>query len=350
MRRLLVSMVAMAAAAAITAAKAEEKVTYAVTTTNISVGHASQSSIPVGLGLWKEQGLNVEVVGVSGATAGIQQVASGQVDYATVGTDALMIARSKGIKIKAFYTYAQRPIYQIVALKDSGITKPEDLKGKTIGVPDMSAGSVPFMRTILKRSHLDPDKDVKWLSVGLGAPAANALRQKVVDVWASWDTAVASLENGGFEFVQIAPAWANELPGNVLVTKEETLAANPERAIKIARGIAEATIIGLANPAAAVRNHWKMYPTTAPQGGETEKALKNSEHIFNARFSLMKLPAGVTKWGQNVDAKWRELADITIDQGLLPKDFDVKAAYTNDLIGKINDFDKSKIEARAKAW
>lgn len=115
MRRLLVSMVAMTAAAAITAAKAEEKVTYAVTTTNISVGHASQSSIPVGLGLWKEQGLNVEVIGVSGATAGIQQVASGQVDYATVGTDALMIARSKGIKIKAFYTYAQRPIYQIVA-------------------------------------------------------------------------------------------------------------------------------------------------------------------------------------------------------------------------------------------
>src|SRR3954462_7628278 len=129
-----------------TASSALDKVTYAVTTTNITVGHAAQSSIPLGRGLWKDEGLDVEVIGLSGATAGIQQVASGQVDYATVGTDALMIARSKGIKVKAFYTYAQRPIYQVVALKGNGITKADDLKGKTIGVPDMSAGSVPFIR------------------------------------------------------------------------------------------------------------------------------------------------------------------------------------------------------------
>jgi NitT/TauT family transport system substrate-binding protein len=335
-----------------TAVQAGEKVTYAVTTTNISVGHAAQSSIPIGLGLWKDAGLDVEVIGLSGATAGVQQVASGQVDFATVGTDALMIARSKGIKVKAFYTYAQRPIYQVVALKGNGITKIDDLKGKTIGVPDMSAGSVPFIRSILKRSNIDPDKDVKWLSVGLGAPAANALRQKAVDVWAAWDTAVAALESNGFEFMQIAPQWANEMPGNVLIAKEETITANPERAIKIARGIAESTIFGFANPAGSVRNHWKLYPSTKPQGGDDEKALKNAEHIFNARFDLMKLPPGVTKWGMNIDSKWRDLADMTIEQELLPKDFDVKSAYTNEFIDKINEFDADKIKelARKSTW
>jgi NitT/TauT family transport system substrate-binding protein len=352
MRRILVSLIAAASVAAVTAANAGEKVTYAVTTTNITVGHAAQSSIPVGLGLWKDAGLDVEVVGLSGATAGVQQVASGQVDYATVGTDALMIARSKGIKVKAFYTYAQRPIYQVVALKDSGITKIEDLKGKTIGVPDMSAGSVPFIRSILKRTHIDPDKDVKWLSVGLGAPAANAMRQKAIDVWAAWDTAVASLENGGFQFVQLAPDWANQLPGNVMIAKEETLAAHPDRAIKVARAIAESTVFGLTNPAAAVRNHWKLYPSTKPQSGDEAKALKDAEHVFNSRFELMKLPAGVAKWGTNIDSKWKDLADLTIEQGLLPKDFDVKSSYTNELIDKINDFDNNKYKELAKksAW
>ena len=352
MRRILVSLIAAASVAAVTAANAGEKVTYAVTTTNITVGHAAQSSIPVGLGLWKDAGLDVEVVGLSGATAGVQQVASGQVDYATVGTDALMIARSKGIKVKAFYTYAQRPIYQVVALKGSGITKIEDLKGKTIGVPDMSAGSVPFIRSILKRTHIDPDKDVKWLSVGLGAPAANAMRQKAIDVWAAWDTAVASLENGGFQFVQLAPDWANQLPGNVMIAKEETLAAHPDRAIKVARAIAESTVFGLTNPAAAVRNHWKLYPSTKPQSGDEAKALKDAEHVFNSRFDLMKLPAGVAKWGTNIDSKWKDLADLTIEQGLLPKDFDVKSSYTNELIDKINDFDNNKYKELAKksAW
>lgn len=348
MRRMWMLMFSAAAVVAVTAAQASEKVIYAVTTTNISVGHASQSSIPVGLGLWKEQGVDVDVLGVSGATAGIQQVASGQVQYATVGTDALMIARSKGIKVKAIYTYAQQPIYQVVALKGSGITKIEDLKGKTIGVPDMSSGSVPFMKTLLKRSHLDPDKDVKWVSVGFGGPAANAFRQKVIDVWAAWDTIVAALENNGFEFVQIVPDWAKGLPGNVLITTEESLAKNPERAVKIARGLAEATIFGLANSAGSVRNHWKLYPSTKPQGGESEKAVKDAEHIFAARFNLMRLPAGTMQWGYNSDARWKELANIMTSEGLLPKDFDVKAAYTNQYIDEINKFDRKKIEDRAK--
>ncbi len=348
MRRGFISLLAAIASVAATAVQAEEKVIYAVTTTNISVGHAAQSSIPVGLGLWKDAGLDVEVIGLSGATAGIQQVASGQVDFATVGTDALMIARSKGIKVKAFYTYTQRPIYQIVALKGNGITKIDDLRGKTIGVPDMSAGSVPFIRSILKRSNIDPDKDVKWLSVGLGAPAANALRQKAVDVWAAWDTVVAALESNGFDFVQIAPAWANELPGNVMIAKEETVSAKPELAIKIARAIAESTVFGFANPAGSVRNHWKLYPSTKPQSGDDEKALKDAEHVFDARFDLMVLPPGVTKWGINIDAKWQELAELTIEQGLLPKDFDVKSTYTNELVDKINDFDVGKFKELAK--
>src|SRR3569623_312003 len=349
MRRTLVSwIVAATTVAAVTVANAGEKVSYAVTTTIISVGHAAQSSIPVALGLWKDAGLDVEVVGLSGATAGVQQVASGQVDFASVGTVALMIARSMGIKVKAIYTYAQRPIYQVVALKGGGITKIEDLKGKTIGVPDMSSGSVPFIRSILKRANIDPDKDVKWLSVGLGAPAANAMRQKAIDVWAAWDTAVAALENGGFQFVQIAPDRANQLPGNVLITKEETLAANPERAVKVARAIAESTVFGLANPAASVRNHWKLYPSTKPQGGDDAKALKDAEHVFSSRFDLMMLPPGVTKWGTNIDAKWKDLADLTIEQGLLPKDFDVKSSYTNELIDKINDFDSNKFKDLAK--
>lgn len=348
MRRIWIGLLAAAAAATVTAAQAGEKVIYAVTTTNVTVGHAAQSSIPLGLGLWKDQGLDVEVLGLSGATAGIQQVASGQVQYATVGTDALMIAKSKGIKVKAIYTYAQQPIYQIVALKGSGITKIEDIKGKTIGVPDMSAGSVPFMRSILKRSNIDPDKDVKWVSVGFGGPAANAFRQKVIDVWAAWDTIVAALENNNFEFVQLAPDWARGMPGNVLITTEESLAKDPERAIKIARGIAESSIFGLANPAGSVRNHWKLYPSTKPQGAESEKALNDAKHIFAARFDLMKLPAGTTKWGQNIDAKWKDLADVAIEQGLLPANFDVKSTYTNEFIDKINNFDSKKIEDLAK--
>jgi NitT/TauT family transport system substrate-binding protein len=347
MRNQFVALVAMAAALTATAARAADKVTYAVTTTNITVGHAAQSSIPLGLGLWKEEGLDVEVIGLAGATAGIQQVASGQVDFATVGTEGLLMARAKGVKVKAFYTYVQRPIYQIVALAESGIAKPEDLKDKTVGLPDMGSGVIPFARVILRTSKLDPDKDVKWLAVGFGAPAANAFRQKHIDAWAAWDTIVAALENNGFKFNYIVPPWANDMPGNVLVAREDTIADHPERVVGIARAIAKASIFGFANPAAAVRNHWAMYSQTKPQTGESEKAFKDALHIFDARFDLMKIEPG-SKWGQNSEVKWRRMAEVSSAEGMIAQDLDVKAAYTNEFIDAINKFDAQTMIDLAK--
>lgn len=327
--------------AGLAGANAQENITYAVTTTNISVGHAAQSSIPLAAGFWEEEGLNVDLIGLSGATAGIQQVASGQVDFATVGPEALLIARSRGLRVKAVYTFARRPIYRIVSLSDSDITTPEDLEGKTLGVPDMSAGSVPFARAVLKTAELDPESDVQWLSVGLGAPAANAFRQGDIDAWASWDTAVAGLENGGFEFNYVDPPWMDEMVGNVVIAHEDTIASNPEAVVKVARGIAKGTIYGMENPDAAIRNHWRMYPETAPQQ-ETDDSLAEARHIFDARFDLLGLQEG-TRWGENVDLQWERIAELAIAEELVPADFDVSTSYTNDFIDEINDFDAEAI-------
>jgi NitT/TauT family transport system substrate-binding protein len=327
-------------------AGAAEKVVYAVTTSNISVGHAAQSSIPLAEGFWKAEGLDVEVIGLSGATAGIQQVASGQVDFATVGGDALLIARAKGIKVKAVYTYARRSIYRIVVPEAESLKTLADFKGKTLGVPDMSAGSVPYARAALSSAGVDPQSDVKWISVGIGGQAANAFRQKVIDGWAAWDTVIASLENNGFKFRYIDPPWIEEILGNVIVAREETIEKNPDLVVKVARGIAESSVFGLANPDGALRNHWKMYPETKPQEVNDE-TFRQARRIFDSRFDLTKLEPGV-KWGENMPAQWRRMADISIEEGAIPKNFDVSACYTNQFISQINEFDQKKIEADAR--
>jgi NitT/TauT family transport system substrate-binding protein len=328
-------------------ADAQEKVVYAVTTSNISVGHAAQSSIPLALGYWKAEGLDVEVIGLSGATAGIQQVASGQVDFATVGPDALLVARAKGIKVKAVYTYARKSIYRIVVPEDEAIKTLADFKGKTLGTPDMSAGSVPFARAALSAAGVDPQSSVKWLSVGIGGQAANAFRQKAIDGWAAWDTVIASLENNGFKFRYIDPPWIDEILGNVMIAREETIEKRPDLVVKVARAIAKSSVFGLTNPDAALRNHWKMYPETKPQVVNDE-TFRQARRIFDSRFDLTKLEPGV-KWGENMPTQWKRLADISIEEGLVPKGFDVNACYTNQLIPQINDFDQKAIEAAAKS-
>jgi NitT/TauT family transport system substrate-binding protein len=327
-------------------AGAAEKVVYAVTTSNISVGHAAQSSIPLAEGFWKAEGLDVEVIGLSGATAGIQQVASGQVDFATVGGDALLIARAKGIKVKAVYTYARRSIYRIVVPDAESVKTLADFKDKTLGVPDMSAGSVPYARAALASAGVDPQSGVKWISVGIGGQAANAFRQKVIDGWAAWDTVISSMENNGFKFRFIDPPWIEEILGNVIVAREETIEKKPDLVVKVARGIAESSVFGLANPDGALRNHWKMYPETKP-AEVNDETFRQARRIFDSRFDLTKLEPGV-KWGENMPAQWRRMADISIEEGLVPKNFDVSGCYTNQFISQINEFDQKKIEADAR--
>lgn len=341
---------ALAAALPLGAASAAEmqKLVFGPTTTNISVGHAAHSSLPVAAGFWKEEGLEVEVLGSKGSTAGIQQVASGQMQFVSVGGEALMAARSKGVPVKAVATYARQSIYRIVSLKGSPIQKPQDLKGKTVGVVNMATGSVNFTRAVLKSSGIDPDSGVKWLAVGLGATAINAMKQKDIDVWASWDTAVASLENGGFEFNFIKPVWFDDVFGNVIIAHEDTIKNHPDWVEKLVRGVAKAVVFGLANPEAAIRNHWKLYPQTKPQGGATPENMKKSLHTFRARFDLFAVPPGV-KWGEHVAKQWNKMAEIAKAEKLIPADYDVKASYTGQFVDAFNKFDKAKIEAMAKA-
>ena len=142
-----VSLMALSAIALARPASAE-KLIFSPTTTDISVGHAAHSSLP--RKCWQQEGLDVDVVGIQGTTAGMQQIAAKNVSFSSVGPEVLMMARSKGAKVKAMYTYSRSTIYRAVALKSSGITKTEDLRGKTMGVIAMSTGAVPYGRQMLQ--------------------------------------------------------------------------------------------------------------------------------------------------------------------------------------------------------
>ena len=84
-------------------AQAQDKLVYALTTTNISVGNAPQSSVPLAANFWKDEGLDVDVIGVAGTMLGIQQVATGAVHFATAGPEALLIARQRGLPVVGVY-------------------------------------------------------------------------------------------------------------------------------------------------------------------------------------------------------------------------------------------------------
>ena len=344
-------LMAIWGAAGLAQDKPLKKVVFAVTTKDISVGHSAHSSLPQALGYWKEEGLDVMVTSVEGSAAGMQQLAAGNLQVVSLGPEEIVLGREKGVKIKGFYVQARETIYRLVVPADSPLQKIADLKGKTIGVPSLASGSVPFAKALVASVGIDPEKDVKILAVGVGAPGRLALQQKTVDCLALWDTLQASIENSGMALRRLDLPMVQEMLGQTLATRDDQVTENAAVLVGFARGVAKATVFGLANPEAAVRIHWKMYPETKPQTGDEAKALKDALNVFNARFMLQRVDNRPdTRFGIGTLAQWEKLKSIFKDQKLIEGTVPAADLYSAALVDQINKFDRAAIVAQAKAY
>lgn len=354
MKRLsALALVAVAAVAAGSPAqdRPRKKAVYTITTKNISVALSAHTSIPLTLGYWNAEGVDIEVTTLEGSTAGIQQLAAGNIQFATVGPEVALLSREKGIKVKSFYVVSGITIFRVVVPRESPIRTVADLRGKTIGVSALTSGAVPVAKALLASGGLNPDHDVKWLAVGTGAPAAVAITQKSVDAFALWGDFQAGLENRGIQFREITAPFMKELLGQTVVARDDYLAEHPEVAVAFARGLAKATLFGLTNPEAGVRIHWKMYPQTRPQGVDEARALQESIRVFNARFETQRIGNREDqRWGASSAAQWNRLKAIYKEQGLIQGTVDVSEVFTNALIDDVNRFDQQAVIRQAREY
>ncbi|HXJ84800.1 MAG TPA: ABC transporter substrate-binding protein [Candidatus Methylomirabilis sp.] len=327
------------------------KAVYTVTTKNLSVALAAHSSIPLTLGYWRAEGVDIEVTSVEGSTAGLQQLAAGNIQFTTVGPEVALMAREKGVKVKSFYVVNSVTIFRVVVPRDSPIQTAADLRDKTIGVSALTSGAVPVAKAVIASGGLNPERDVKWLTVGVGAPAALAIKQKNVDAMALWGDFQASLENQGLQFREISAPFMKDLLGQIVIARDDYLAEHPDVAIAFARGLAKATLFGLTNPEAAVRMHWKMYPQTRPQGLDDARAMPEAIHVFNARFETQRVDNREDKrFGASSAAQWNRLKAIYKEQGLIQGTADVNEVFTNALIDDVNRFDQAAVIRQAKEY
>jgi NitT/TauT family transport system substrate-binding protein len=327
------------------------RVTFALTTKDISVGHAAHTSLPVALGYWRDEGLDVTVASVEGSTAGAQQLAAGNIQIVSVGPEVVLISREKGVKIKAFYVQARESIFTLVVPADSPIQTIAELKGKTVGVPSLASGSVPYTKALAASEGLDPEKDLTFLAVGIGAPGALALQQKRVDALGLWDTLQAELENRGLQFRRLTAPIAKTMIGQSLAARDDFVVEQARLATAFARGVAKATLFGLTNPEAAVRIHWKLYPQSKLQGGDEAKALKDAIHVFKARFDLQRVDTREDKrYGAATTAQWERLERIYKERGLIKGTVNPADLFTVSLVDQINRFDAQAVIRQAKEY
>jgi NitT/TauT family transport system substrate-binding protein len=314
---------------------------------------AAPFAVATKMGWYAAAGIKVELVPLPGSTDCVKLVATRDVQYGLPSIEPLAIIRPQGVKIKNYYTAYQGNIYGIVVPADSPIKRFADLKGKRIGVTSMASAGVIIARALAATHGWNPDRDISIVVVGEAAQTAALLRSGQIEALSQFDTQYALTENAGARLRALDEdnATIARFPSNGFIALEETLATKRAEAVALGQGYAKGTIFAMANPEAAIRILWEVFPQTKATGKTEEEALKDDIKTLEARARNWPPRAGgVTKWGENSETNYGAYVDFLVKNGVLKEKVPAGDLITNELIDDINKFDAAAIATMAKGY
>jgi len=305
------------------------------------------------LGYWESEGVDVEIQFSKGSSYTLQLLASQKVHVGQSNEIQLMLSREKGLPLKVVMTNQREFGSRLAVLENSSITKIEQLKGKNIGVADLSAAQVPFVKAMLATGGLDPEKDASILAVGWGAQALAALLKDKVAAVCFWTGQFIAWEVADQKFRYFpADFFPNDVPGYNLVAHEDFIEGREDTLVGILRGVAKGYLFSITNPRAAVEIYYKANPTKKPVGeNSSEITRKNVDLLARNLETCTIVDRKIKKWGANYKPGWEAVRDFYLRQGTLKEKRNAEEYYVPPRITeKINDFDSEAIVKAARNY
>ena len=175
-------------------------------------------------GFFKAQNIEMKYVPGAGGGSAIRNMLSGAADVAFTDPASFYQALDKGEMLVAIYNIYPQNVFNVVSPAERGIKKPEDLKGKTIGVYSLSSGTRQNLQVLLHQVGLtETDVAIKVTGLLNFAPVI----QGQVDATAATDTGlyVGKLKGlGDVNVINVADSL--NVPSDMFVVTKEYYMAN----------------------------------------------------------------------------------------------------------------------------
>jgi NitT/TauT family transport system substrate-binding protein len=303
-------------------------------------------------GYFEAEGLDVTLIAVGGSNESALQVSSGNAEVGAASPgEAIVGIQSGQLKVRYFYDLYYANIWSVAVEPDSPIKSMVDLKGKKLGVQSMGSAGITFGKAFVKEAGLDPQKDVNFLPIGLGAQAVTSVIQKMVDGVIFWDAALAKLRFSGLKLREIPAAdGLRTLPDVGLLARSDTIEKNPRMLTGVSRAIAKGYDFSMANPEAAVLITWRAYPAARSNNPDQAEALKEGIAVNQGRLSIWNSPKVGDTHGRFIDDDWQRLLTFFKNQGILPEAPSLDKVFTNQFIDEANKYDRSGVISEAKKF
>lgn len=321
---------------------------FAVGNPTLAIDTAPYTSVPIAMEYWK--GLNVKVLVTKGAIPNLQALLTGHAHIANVGMSAMYSLATKYPQLQVI-SLAAGNIWHTAVPQASNIREQHDLKGKTIGAQTLTSASYLYGRAALVGAGLDPDRDVRWLPVGVGATAANALKQGQIDAYASYDGPIGTIANILNKPMRSLGSVMDGQPGTLgLVTTKNFLSENRDSIITFLRGFNSGQNFAAVNPTAAIRIHWKAHPDQKPQNIDDGTAVKQALSVVERRYEEMNQPGTGGLIGYLDSKTIQRSLDFFYANKIIEHPLEAAKIASLDIAKIAAKFNIQKVTEQAKDW
>lgn len=313
------------------------------------------SSIPLGIGYFADEGLDVEVFAVNGSSTAVNLLATGQVQFTTQSNGGLFAGVGRGIPMTAFICQIPDNYFALAVLEDGPTKSIDQLRGKTIGVPSVGGGTFVMMKAVAHQLGWS-DKDIHYIAVGGGLPALDALQRDRVQGLFLWSSPFAIFEAYGAKLRYFQP---DPLPQTGFTqttnTSLQILKDDPSLVAAMSRALAKSLVfMAGAEPDELAKLHFKIFPATKSPGLSDAEILRIDRFRYFKQVNYMRFPQRVfqrtEKLGDCDDRVIEKTRDLLVEAGEIKNSQPPGRYLTRKYLAEMNNIDFIGILARAKAF
>ena len=198
------------------------------------------------LGFYKQEGLNVTISQIAGASKVLEALVGSSADVGGGVYEQTLQMAADGRDIESFVSLLRSPNFAVVAAPGSNVKTVSDLRGKTVGVSSVGSPSQFYLNHLLRGAGIAPDQ-VGTAGIGQAATAAAAVEKHQVDAAVLFGSSITLVQARNADLLVLADVrtpeglkavfGVDDYPASSLLARRDWLATNPDVAKRMTRAV-----------------------------------------------------------------------------------------------------------------
>ena len=248
--------------------------------------------------------------------------AQGERDFAIASGDQVILAREQGLPITYIMKWYERFPVALMLPASQGVTGPEGLVGKKIGLPGFFGASFVGLKALVHGAGID-ESAVEVEEIGF-TQAASVQQGQVDGAMVYIANEPIQLRNEGIDVTVIEISDYVDLVANGLVVGDKLLAEQPDVAGKMTRATLRGLQYTIENPDEAFEMVRQIIPEITDEDAPVQR------QVLDASIELWR----TDQPGKTSPQAWQESIDFMKATGLLNASSEIQAnsLYSNQFV------------------